>query len=48
MTINEKTKHDKVQYDINGETADISTLSSSKINKYEYLTGENNITSTTT
>ena len=30
----------KLQYDINRETAKISTLSSGKIDKYEYLTGE--------
>ena len=30
----------KLQYDINGEDAKISALSSGKIDKYEYLTGE--------
>ena len=30
----------KLQYDINRETAKISALSSGKICKYEYLTGE--------
>ena len=30
----------KLQYDINGEAAKISALSSDKIDKYEYLTGE--------
>ena len=30
----------KLQYDINREAAKISVLSSSKIDKYEYLTGE--------
>ena len=29
-----------IQYDINRETAKISALSSGKIHKYEYLTGE--------
>ena len=29
-----------MQYDINRETAKVSALSSGKINKYEYLTGE--------
>ena len=31
---------EKVQYDINREAAKISALSSDKIDKYEYLTGE--------
>ena len=30
----------KLQYDINREAAKISALSSDKIDKYEYLTGE--------
>ena len=29
-----------MQYDINREAAEISALISSKIDKYEYLTGE--------
>ena len=41
MTINDQIKDEKLQYDINREAAKISTLSSSKIHKYEYLTGEN-------
>ena len=40
MTINDQTRDAKLQYDINREAAKISTLSSDKINKYEYLTGE--------
>ena len=39
MTIDDKTKDEKVQYDINRKTAKISALSSGKIDKYEYLTG---------
>ena len=31
---------EKLKYDINREAAKLSTLSSGKINKYEYLTGE--------
>ena len=31
---------EELQYDINREAAKISTLSSGKIDKYEYLTGE--------
>ena len=40
MTIDNKIKVEKLQYDINRKAAKISELSSSKINKYEYLTGE--------
>ena len=41
MTINDQIRHEKLQYDINREVAKISVLSSGKIHKYEYLTGEN-------
>ena len=40
MTIEDQIKDEKLQYDINREAAKISTLSSGKIYKYEYLTGE--------
>ena len=40
MTINDHIRDEKLQYDINRETAKISALSSGKIHKYEYLTGE--------
>ena len=40
MTIDDKTKDEKLQYDINKKAAEISALSSGKIDKYEYLTGE--------
>ena len=40
MTIDDKTKDEKLQYDINREAAKIPALSSGKIDKYEYLTGE--------
>ena len=40
MTIDDKIKDKKLQYDINREAAKISTLSSEKIDKYEYLAGE--------
>ena len=40
MTIEDKIKDEKLQYDINREAAKISALSSGKIDKYEYLTGE--------
>ena len=40
MTINDKIRDEKLQYNINREAAEISALSSGKIHKYEYLTGE--------
>ena len=40
MTIEDKIKDEKIQYDINREAAKILALSSGKIDKYEYLTGE--------
>ena len=40
MTIENKIKDEKLQYDIDRLAAKISVLSSGKIDKYEYLTGE--------
>ena len=40
MIINDQTKVGKIQYGINREAAKISPLSSGKLHKYEYLTGE--------
>ena len=40
MTIEDQIKDEKLQYDINREAEKISALSSGKIDKYEYLTGE--------
>ena len=40
MTINDQIRDEKLQYDINREAAKISALPSGKIQKYEYLTGE--------
>ena len=40
MTTDDKIRGEKLQYDINREVAKISDWSSGKINKYEYLTGE--------
>ena len=40
MTIEDQIRDEKLQHDINREVAKISTLSSGKIDKYEYLTGE--------
>ena len=40
MTIDEKIKDEKLQYNIKRETAKISALSSGKIERYNYLPGE--------
>ena len=40
MTIDDQIRDEKLQYDINREAAKISSLSSGKIHKYEYLTGK--------
>ena len=40
MTIEDQIKDEKLQYAINREAAKISVLSSGKLDKYEYLTGE--------
>ena len=40
MIINDQIKDGKLEYDINREAAKISALSSEKLHKYEYLTGE--------
>ena len=45
MTIEDQIRDEKIQYGINRETAKISDLSSGKIDKYEYLTGEEKLTS---
>ena len=45
MTINDQIRDEKLQYDINREAAKISALSSGKIHKYEYLTGEDILSS---
>ena len=39
MTIDDKIRDEKLQYDITREAAKISALSSGKIDKYEYPTG---------
>ena len=46
MTINNQIKDEKLQYDIKTEAAKISALSSGKLHKYEYLTGEDILPST--
>ena len=40
MTVDDKIRGEKLQYDINREAAKISASSSGKIDKYEFLTGE--------
>ena len=40
MTNNDQIRDEKLQYDINREAVKISALSSGKIHKYQYLTGE--------
>ena len=40
MTINDKIRDEELQYDINREAAKVSPLLSGKIEKYEYLIGE--------
>ena len=40
MTTDDKIRDEKLKDDINREAAKISALSSGKIDKYEFLTGE--------
>ena len=40
MTIDDKIRDEKLQFDINRKALKISTLSSGKINNYEYLADE--------
>ena len=40
MTIDDKIRDEKLEYNINREAAKISALSSGKIDKYEYVTVE--------
>ena len=40
MKINDQIRDEKLQYDINRQAAKISSKSSGKLHKYEYLTGE--------
>ena len=46
MEIEDKSKHGKLQYDINREAAKMLALSSGKIEKFEYLTGKEVLPST--
>ena len=45
MAIYDKIRDEKLQYDINREATNVSALSSGKIDKYEYLTGNKILTS---
>ena len=45
MKINDQVIDEKLQYGINRKAAKISALSSDKIVKYEYLTGEDSLSS---
>ena len=45
MTTDDQIRDEKLQYDINREAAKTSALSSGKINKYEYVTGEETLPS---
>ena len=45
MAIDDKISNEKLQYDINRKAAKKSALSSGKIAKYEYVTGEKILTS---
>ena len=45
MTIKDQIRDEKLQYDINREAAKILALLSGKIDKYEYLTGEEKLPS---
>ena len=45
MTINDQIRDGKIQDDINRKVTEISALSSGKIDKYQYLTGEETISS---
>ena len=39
MIVDDQIRDEKLQYDINKKAAEISALSSGKIEKFEYLTG---------
>ena len=43
MTIDDKIRDEKLLCDINREATKISALSSGKIDKYEYLSGQENL-----
>ena len=43
MKIDDQIKDEKMRYDVNREAAKITALSSGKIDKYNYLTGEKSV-----
>ena len=45
MTVDDKIRDKKLQCNVDREAAKISALSSGKIDKYEYLTSEENLSS---
>ena len=45
MAVDEKIRNENLQYDVNREAGKILALSSGKIDKYEYLPGEEILTS---
>ena len=45
MATDDKVRDEKLQYNINIEEAQIPALSSGKIDKYKYLTGEETLSS---
>ena len=45
MTTDDKIKDEKLQYDINREAAEILSIQSDKVDKYEYITGEEELPS---
>ena len=45
MKTDDKMRHEKLQYDINRKAAKMSPLLSDKIDKYEYLIGEERLPS---
>ena len=45
MTVDDKIRNEKLQYYIHRKAAKISALSSGKVDKYEYLTGEETLPS---
>ena len=45
MAIDDQIKNEKIQFDINREVSKTLVLSSSKIDKYEYLAGKEMLSS---
>ena len=45
MTIDDKIRDEKIQYDISRKVSKISAVLSNKSNQYEYLAGEKKLSS---